>query len=111
MRARLTGLMLAAMLAACGPDQPESYPERLSDWQLMEVSEQPGEGRKLVLAGDVVPYELATPLFSDYAQKLVPSAFPTPPPGIGRMSPWSSRRAPSSARRSTIRATRTGRCS
>ncbi len=43
----------------------ESIPERLSDWQLLIV-----DGDNLHLNDRVVPYDLNTPLFSDYALKL-----------------------------------------
>jgi hypothetical protein len=43
----------------------EEIPERLSDWQLLIV-----DGDKLHLNDRVVPYDLNTPLFSDYALKL-----------------------------------------
>ena len=43
----------------------EEYPERLSDWGVVAVA-----GHRLVLADDAVPYDLATPLFTDYAHKL-----------------------------------------
>lgn len=79
MSCRLTLVLLIVTLTACGPDAPETYPERLSDWQLMQVSLQPGGTERLVLADDVVPYELATPLFSDYAQKLRTIRFPDAP--------------------------------
>lgn len=45
--------------------ETESIPERLSDWQLLIV-----DGNKLSLNDRVVPYDLNTPLFSDYASKL-----------------------------------------
>jgi uncharacterized repeat protein (TIGR03806 family) len=43
----------------------EEIPERLSDWQLLIV-----DGDTLHLNDRVVPYDLNTPLFSDYALKL-----------------------------------------
>ena len=43
----------------------DGRPERLSDWHLFDVRD--GE---LVPNGGVVPYELNTPLFTDYAHKL-----------------------------------------
>lgn len=60
-------------LAACGrgaaPAAPvfhaEGYPERLSDWNLMAAA-----NGVLTLNAKAVPYDLATPLFSDYALKL-----------------------------------------
>lgn len=68
---RLAALLLALALAACAPREPaprfiaEGSPERLSDWGMIGV----GKGR-LALAADVQPYELNTPLFTDYAGKL-----------------------------------------
>jgi len=61
----------ALALAACTQSQPpvsfiaDGNPEKLSDWHLMAV----GSG-KLNLNKDVVPYDLNTPLFTDYAHKL-----------------------------------------
>jgi hypothetical protein len=43
----------------------EGNPEKLSDWHLMAVS-----GGRLNLNKEVVPYDLNTALFTDYAQKL-----------------------------------------
>jgi uncharacterized repeat protein (TIGR03806 family) len=43
----------------------EAVPERLSDWGLVIA-----DGNRLRLNDGVVPYELNTPLFSDYALKL-----------------------------------------
>lgn len=74
---------LAAFLTACAPAEPtapadvaartpfapvfheEGYPERLSDWNVVRA-----RGGELQLAAGTMPYELATPLFSDYAAKL-----------------------------------------
>jgi len=59
------------VLTACTPGQPsvtfieQGNPDKLSDWHLMAVT-----GGRLQLNQDVVPYDLNTPLFSDYAQKL-----------------------------------------
>jgi len=68
-------MLIAAMLgvAACAPVDAskgpafhaEGFPERLSDWRLMA----PDNGG-LKLSESVTPYDLATPLFSDYALKL-----------------------------------------
>ena len=44
---------------------PDAYPQRLSEWGLMER-----RGQALVLAGSLEAYEVNTPLFSDYALKL-----------------------------------------
>jgi len=43
----------------------EGYPEKLSDWGMVAAS-----GGALQLGQGVVPYDLATPLFTDYAGKL-----------------------------------------
>lgn len=42
----------------------EPFPEKLSSWQLFKIND-----RKLQPAQGVVPYDLNTPLFSDYADK------------------------------------------
>lgn len=71
MRPALAAALVA--LAACGrepaPGAPvfhaEGYPERLSDWNLMTAA-----NGVLTLNAKAVPYDLATPLFSDYALKL-----------------------------------------
>ncbi|WP_058022627.1 SO2930 family diheme c-type cytochrome [Pseudohongiella spirulinae] len=63
--------MLGTLLLACTPQQDarsygrDSTPDLLSQWQLMSV-----QGSTLQLDDDVMPYDLATPLFSDYAMKL-----------------------------------------
>ncbi len=67
-------LLLASLLltSGCGLEtEPMTFfgsdeiPERLSDWRLLIV-----DGRNLQLNDRVVPYDLNTPLFSDYALKL-----------------------------------------
>jgi uncharacterized repeat protein (TIGR03806 family) len=61
----------ACILAACSPAPQavhffaEGKPAKLSDWQV--VSARSGS---LTLNAGVVPYDLNTPLFSDYAHKL-----------------------------------------
>lgn len=63
---------LAAIFAACG-DQPkpvtlhpaDAPPPRLSDWGVVLA-----DGKMFELAERVVPYDLNTPLFTDYALKL-----------------------------------------
>lgn len=68
----LVGLA-ALVLAACARTQApepvhffaEGMPERLSDWNVVYVA----DGR-LRLNAQVVPYDLDTPLFTDYAHKL-----------------------------------------
>lgn len=69
----LSTLLLLATLLGCQPllqtaaprFHAEANPERLSDWGLLQVR----EGR-LTLGEGVIRYELASPLFSDYALKL-----------------------------------------
>lgn len=64
-------LVLVLMFSACkGEDAgvhffAEGQPKALSEWRLLKI-----EGRRLSLNADVVPYDLNTPLFSDYAHKL-----------------------------------------
>ena len=60
-----------SLLGACTP-APEvrlhdsaEYPQRLADWGLIER-----RGDRLVLGEGVLPYDVNTPLFADYAQKL-----------------------------------------
>lgn len=68
---RIVAMLLSlTALAACGRNEPvhffaEGQPASLSDWQVVKRE----EGR-LVLNQGVVPYDLNTPLFSDYAHKL-----------------------------------------
>lgn len=64
-------LLVSVLLAACDrADSPvvvhaaDAVPERLSDWNLVL-----SDGRFLRTNTDVLPYELNTPLFSDYALK------------------------------------------
>jgi uncharacterized repeat protein (TIGR03806 family) len=59
-----------ALVACFRTPQPVHFfaagrPAKLSDWQTVYV-----DGRNLALNEGVVPYELNTPLFSDYAHKL-----------------------------------------
>ena len=69
-------LMVAGMLAGCGrapssgkPTSPvfhtDTDPQLLSDWGLFDLSKG-----GFALQTDVVPYDLNTPLFTDYAHKL-----------------------------------------
>lgn len=66
-------LALLMLFAACARDDAsetpafhaDGYPERLSDWRLLSAN-----GRALSLDPAARPYDLATPLFSDYALKL-----------------------------------------
>lgn len=70
-RAILLVVGLAALLGGC--DRPmqavafhaEGRPAKLSDWHVVEVHDG-----KLELNQGVVPYDLNTPLFTDYAHKL-----------------------------------------
>ncbi len=63
----------AVFIVACAresaPQTPtfheEGYPAKLSDWNLMSAA-----NGVLTLSPGVVPYDLATPLFTDYALKL-----------------------------------------
>lgn len=63
-------LAFAALVAGCArAPQPvhffaEGKPDKLSDWHLVEARDG-----KLMPNGGVVPYDLNTPLFSDYAHK------------------------------------------
>lgn len=72
MRAAFGLFALGALLAACEPalrpvvlHPADSPPPLLSAWGLMSVN-----GSSLELNGGVMPYELNSPLFSDYALKL-----------------------------------------
>lgn len=65
-------LLAFILLAACGekpPSRPvfhaEGFPERISDWRVLKVYDG-----VLELSDGAKPYDLATPLFSDYALKL-----------------------------------------
>ena len=68
---RIAGcLVLLAAVAGCGRapvtlHAADAIPERLSDWHVVHA-----DGRRLVLNEGVIPYDLNTPLFSDYALKL-----------------------------------------
>lgn len=58
------------LLAACGdPDvgafRPDEYPLKLSAWGVVIA-----DGERLRLGKSVVPYDLATPLYTDHAHKL-----------------------------------------
>ncbi len=71
MSARGFAVALVFLLAACSR-QPASvqfhadgYPGKLSDWHVVYR-----DGDKLALNEGVVPFDLNTPLFSDYAHKL-----------------------------------------
>ena len=70
-------MLTGAFLAACGPSQvtffaADAYPERLSDWGLVEL-----KGTQLAVSKQALVYELNTPLFSDYALKLRTLYLPT----------------------------------
>ena len=70
-RLRVALAILLAALAGCGSPpsvtrfERDAYPDRLSAWGVVVA-----RGDALVLGRDVLPYDLATPLFSDYAHKL-----------------------------------------
>ena len=68
---RFSVLALALLTAACGGREAATpqfietgNPALLSAWGMMR-----SDGRSLVLGDGVVPYDLNTPLFSDYAHK------------------------------------------
>ena len=72
MRLAAIFLALAGLLAACAEEHPPSptfhadeNPSRLSEWGML--ANQKGA---LLLGETVQPYDLASPLFSDYASKL-----------------------------------------
>ena len=70
MRALLTFAVLCALASCARTPQPvhffaEGRPAKLSDWQLVYA-----DSGTLALNAGVVPYDLNTPLFSDYAHKL-----------------------------------------
>ncbi len=65
-------VLLSLFVFGCQPEQsgprnfgPDHYPALLSEWQLMQ--QQDGQ---LLLHEEMLPYDLLTPLFSDYALKL-----------------------------------------
>ncbi len=63
----LLAALAALLLAACGGvkhHQADAYPERLSAWGVIERS-----GDRMQIAEGVMPYEVNSPLFSDYALK------------------------------------------
>lgn len=81
---RLAAFAALLLLAACGREtakapvfHAEGYPERLSDWRLMSAA-----NGALALNEGVAPYDLATPLFSDYALKLRTVTLPKGEPAI-----------------------------
>src|SRR5271154_7274335 len=67
----LAGVLAAAAIAGCTRTSPPVHffntgrPEHLSDWHVVFR-----DGGRLALNERVVPYDLNTPLFSDYAHKL-----------------------------------------
>ncbi len=70
---RFAAALAALLIAACARDvapaapmfHAEGYPAKLSDWRLMTAA-----NGALTLSTGVNPYDLATPLFTDYALKL-----------------------------------------
>ena len=70
LRLALVAAMLTALASCTRAPVPVSFiadgrPEHLSDWHVLEVS-----GGRLAPNAGVLPYDLITPLFSDYAHKL-----------------------------------------
>lgn len=72
MRQVLIAVALCAFLAACEPaarpvvvHPADEIPDRLSDWGVVFA-----DGKRFELNDGVVPYDLNTPLFTDYALKL-----------------------------------------
>lgn len=71
--ARRAALAAALLISACGregaapPEGPAGggFPENLSEWGVLSSHDG-----VLELSPGAIPYDLATPLFSDYAQKL-----------------------------------------
>lgn len=68
----LLSLALATAVAGCGQEskpryQPEGddYPEKLSGWGMLHLADG-----HLTPSAEVLPYDLNTPLFTDYAHKL-----------------------------------------
>lgn len=88
----LSGMILVA-LSACAPAgevvqvPPDATPKSLKAWGIFQVS----EGR-LDLSEGVIPYDLNTPLFTDYAHKLrtirIPANAPPTPLNIGDSPPF-----------------------
>jgi uncharacterized repeat protein (TIGR03806 family) len=70
-RALASAAALVSLLAACTPASPpvhsfaDGRPQRLSEWHLLLR-----QGGQLTLNERVIPYDLNTPLFTDYAHKL-----------------------------------------
>ncbi|WDI31516.1 hypothetical protein PUV54_16310 [Hyphococcus flavus] len=67
----MLAIFAGLLLSACSEQQTaptfhaQDNPTRLSDWGMLETSTD-----ELVISEGVTPYDLATPLFSDYALKL-----------------------------------------
>ena len=68
---KLATIAFVLALSACADAPPpvhffaEGMPGSLTDWHVVELRDG-----KLVPNAGVLPYDLATPLFTDYAQKL-----------------------------------------
>lgn len=83
---RLVLILIALALTSCSPRRLEptfiadGAPEVLSDWGMIGA-----RGPRLMLAGGVQPYELNTPLFTDYAGKLRTVWMPE-----GRSATWTA---------------------
>ena len=64
-------LLFITLVAGCSDKPPllkttgEDYPEKLSEWRIHDIGRE-----ALKLNHKVVPYDLNTPLFTDYASKL-----------------------------------------
>jgi len=69
-RATLAVVVAACLLGCSGAPEVrtfarDAYPERLSEWGVVTA-----RGNAFLLGDGVLPYDLATPLFTDYAHKL-----------------------------------------
>ena len=68
----LTAVLLALLVTGCSEERisvrqfsADAYPQRLSEWGLFDYA-----GGQIQLSDGVEAYDLNTPLFTDYAQKL-----------------------------------------
>ena len=69
---KFIAVMLSVVLISGCVEKPpllkvsgDDYPEKLSEWRIHDIG-----GKRLKLNHNVVPYDLNTPLFTDYASKL-----------------------------------------
>ena len=67
---RLLAALLLMLLTACGQPQGVRFHEDADPADLAEWGVVVRDGRQLRLAEGMIPYELATPLFTDHASKL-----------------------------------------